>query len=99
MPKQTDPLTAEQVSELLNLLPYVKWDRWAGELQDGRIVVYGWIARDDDRHDFVVLLITEDGINSITSSTKYSGDILARLGKGQSGDHKPCKRVRDTFNL
>ena len=89
------------VEEALAKLPYVKWDRWTGELgsEDG-IAVYGWIARDDSKADFVWMRIDNDGPWMFaTSSAQYSADISKRLNFQGSSGHHPCKRVEDFFNV
>ena len=89
------------VEEALAKLPYVKWDRWTGELgsEDG-IAVYGWIARDDGRSDFVLVRIDNDGPwTFFTSSAKYSEDISKRFNFPGNAGHHPCKRVEAYFRV
>lgn len=82
------------IEEILNKLPEVTWDRWAGELN--LMGVFGWLSRDDGRFDFVHLCIAEGKVFGFsTSSAKYSDEFAGRLGIGDQ--HCPCKRVEDTF--
>ena len=88
-----------KIEKTLNLLPEVTWDRWAGELGDKNGVgVFGWIARDDGKSDFVYLRIDNDGVWLVaTSSEKHSADFLRRLGLKKTQRHQPCKRVEHYF--
>lgn len=81
----------------LNLYPEVQWDRWNGELADELgVAVFGWIAREDGKSDFLFLRIDKDGIWMITtSSAKHSDDFVRRAGF--EGGHLPCKRVEASF--
>ena len=101
VPGVADQRLVRCVEEALAKLPYVKWDRWTGELgsEDG-IAVYGWIARDDSKADFVWMRIDNDGPWMFaTSSAQYSEDISKRLNFQGSSGHHPCKRVEDFFNV
>lgn len=85
------------VTETLNLLPEVTWDRFIeGE---GHVTAYGWVERDGKCPDFVLVSLDCDGPwYFATSSAKYSEDFHRRLGFKQSSEgHKPCQRVEDRF--
>lgn len=84
------------LAELLNRMPFVEWDRmtFSRDRQTGEmlVAVYGWIARDDSRSDFVVVLI-EHGIGFTTSSAERSEEIAQLLGLASV--HVSCERVED----
>lgn len=48
------------VTETLNKLPEVTWDRFAGDGVEN-VSVFGWIERDDGRSDFAFVMIDKDG--------------------------------------
>ena len=52
--------TIQKVERVLNLLPEVTWDRWAGELEEHLVSVgvFGWVPRADGRSDFVFCVLT-----------------------------------------
>jgi hypothetical protein len=82
------------IEETLNLFPEVKWDRWAG-CPEAIISVFGWIARDDGKHDFLLLWMYEgQAVGMYTSSASYSKEFAARLGMQEHNDYK---RVEDGF--
>lgn len=89
------------IERSMNLLPYVKWDRWTGEIgSEFGICVYGWISRADGKSDFVLLRIDNEGPWMFaTSSAHYSEDISKRLAMENSSGHSQCKRVRDYFKV
>jgi hypothetical protein len=84
-----------KIEEILNLFPEVMWDRWSGSMNVGAMDVFGWIAREDGRYDFCVLLFFDGEVSSIiTSSARYSEEFSNRLG---FTGHNPCKRVEKYF--
>lgn len=85
-------------AEILNRFPEIRWDRLVEEDGDDPVlVVYGWIARDDARSDFVVFKITDDlRVGFVTSSARYSASISDRL-YGDHDDHDDCQRVEEFF--
>lgn len=91
----------QTVEEILNKFPEVIWDRWTGSLEDKHgIGVYGWIARDDGKSDFLFLRIDQDGPWLFaTSSSKHSSVFSSRLNfdAEDSGGHKSCKRIEHFF--
>lgn len=77
----------------LNLFPEVAWDRWAGEPK-GRMSVFGWIARQDGKFDFMRLVLWRgQPMEFTTSSARYSAEFSQRL----SFSHADCKRVVHHF--
>lgn len=92
--------TDEARAEILNRLPMVRWDRCV-RLPDGAVTVYGWIARDDGRSDFVLVafLWPDDPLNyyAWTSSVEHDDAISAALFGDEDCVHTPCERVGDVF--
>lgn len=83
-----------EVEAILNLLPEVTWDRWAGHVFDN-VSVYGWLPREDGKSDYVLLMLDENGCWFFsTSSAEHSATFAERLG---FKTHKACKRVEDYF--
>lgn len=83
------------VSDTLNDLPFVRWDRLARGPDE--FVVYGWIDRPDGRHDFIVVTFhTTGGVSHTTSSADRSEEISRLLyGHVTESGHVPCERVED----
>lgn len=82
-----------KVELALNMFPEVQWDRWTGT--KNYFAVYGWIPREDNRSDFLVLFFEEcDLSGSVTSSAKYSEIFSKRMGLNHSG----CNRVEHLFS-
>lgn len=78
------------VESVLGGLAFVKWDRFVPF--DIGLRVYGWIPREDNRSDFVVLDLIWNEMKAIliaTSSSKYSNDIARYLEL----EHNPCMRL------
>jgi len=80
----------------------VEWDRftvgdWGGEQA---VSVYGWIDRDDEYHDFVLVIFwpESEGVYHTTSSAEYTEE-LTQLLHGEDGGHNECHRVEDTFTV
>lgn len=89
-----DAAERDRRAAFLNALPFVRWDRCVG---DDEQVVYGWIAREDGRADFVLMEFGPgDDVGFTTSSALYSRDIMAAL-YGTAEGHRDCERVEDVF--
>ena len=93
-----------EVTKALNSLHFVRWDRFVDVELDYTITAYGWIDREDEKKDFVVLTYYKlehpfyIGFNFVTSSKKFSKDIAAILGIGNGEEeHVVCQRVEDVF--
>lgn len=88
------------IADRLMAVDYVRWDRF---IWDGRNVfsVYGWIDREDDHADFVLvdiyLLPGKTSANVTTSSAEHSRDLVRRISKIESEEHYDCQRVEDHF--
>lgn len=95
----------EHVAGWVNRFPEVIWDRMthadAGETDEyawpEQVWVFGWIARDDGRTDFLVLQFFRDADAdwsspfTSTSSARYSAEFADRVGRGD--EHGDCQRV------
>ena len=78
----------QKVSDTLNKLPFVNWDRYF-EYESGASY-FGWIDREDKKKDFVVVDLFKDGtIGYATSSEKYTKEIAEIL----NCTHSECKRI------
>jgi hypothetical protein len=86
------------VKTILNRLPFVEWDRWY-PLGNGAVKVFGWIDREDQYKDFVLLRLVpeEQVIEYSTSSAAYAETIADRL-PGDLG-HVECRRVENHFDV
>lgn len=83
----------DSVTAALAKLPEVSWDRWGGELD--WCAVFGWLPREDGRHDFVQLTFDNGKcVGFATSSSARSAEFAARLG---IEGHCDCKRVEHWF--
>lgn len=80
----------------LRRFTFVKWDRFISlGLYEYH---YGWIDRDDEYKDFLLIQFARDfPIFWISSSVKYHNDI------GKILDHLntdiKCKKIKDHFNI
>lgn len=87
----------------LVVVTFVRWDRYlrvpvGAEGQYEMLTVYGWIDRDDDRSDFVVLFPSYDETPGfVTSSAKHSAAINSLLYKDvdPTAPHYECERIDD----
>lgn len=85
-----------EMAETMRLFPEVVWDRFVGDDEDA--AAYGWIERDDDRSDFLLLRFLDGGtrVGFTTSSARYSEEFMERL-TGTSEGHIDCERVEEWF--
>ena len=88
----------ENIEYHLNLFPEVRWDRFTET--DTEFDIYGWIARDDGRSDFILFEVTPSKTSDdwnwwfCTSSAKYSHEFDRRLDpKNDAKGHVDCERV------
>ena len=83
-------------------LHFVLWDRFTVGEDGTRYIFYGWIKREDEYKDFVVMEYftpehdTYDGFSFVTSSAKWSEEIC-RIVYGHVEDHEDCIRIEDHF--
>jgi len=101
-PVNTELILAE-LSDKLAELDFVEWDRYTGgEWPDGRqcVTVYGWIDRDDDYKDFVVIIRWSNGqLYFTTSSYAHTEQIFEVLFEDSLDNHNDCKRVENALNI
>lgn len=101
--KVTDKASfTDLVIEHLEMLPFVRWDRFTylySKSSNG-VCIYGWIDREKDAYkDFITLDIYDDGdVNYMTSSSEWSLKIF-RILNGEGRGHQKCKRVEDFFDV
>lgn len=84
----------EFIESILDKLDFVNWDRYFGE--DENLVFLGWIDREDNYKDFVVLDFSVRPIWFVTSSKKYSKKIGELL---EHRSHSECKRIEHDFDV
>jgi len=88
----------------LDDVEFVEWDRftisdWFGQQQ--HVTVYGWIDRDDEYKDFVLVVFWPEieQFYFTTSSKEYTKEVYERLVGESPKHHNECNRVEDTFNV
>jgi hypothetical protein len=87
----------EDMAAILNAITEVagaQWDRCTRS--DEHCTAFGWIFRDDDLADFVIVRFADEGVWWATSSAKYSREISKRL-LGTDATHHDCERVSGVF--
>jgi len=102
-----EPEVLAAMAQRMNRLTEVKWDRCV--IHDDTAVAYGWIYREDEHADFVLLdfswgetegldgkTIPWIGVGFSTSSAIFSALINQRL-RGDEAPHKDCERIEDVF--
>jgi len=80
----------------------VEWDRYGFRHEDDSGFIFGWIKRDDNFYDFLVVRFWLDWnrggpqffCSYDTSSKKYSKEIGVRLGSNLEG-YVECKSAKD----
>jgi hypothetical protein len=79
----------------------VKWDRYAIRNENDSGFIFGWIKRDDNFYDFVIVRFWLDWgkgmqflCNYDTSSAKYSKEIGLKLGSSLE-DYIECQPASD----
>ncbi len=85
-----------KIEAVLNSLPEVIWDRWAGQ-KDGYMTAFGWIKRRDGQRDFVVVFLDSGKPWAVVTSSAACSEQFSRTLGLTSGEHRPCKRVADEF--
>jgi len=95
----------EHVADALETLSWIKWDRYVTgsglTTHDSRFYaeVYGWIEREDEHADFVVLTVFGDGeIGHVTSSPMADKRINKELYGAPADAGNECQRVEDEFD-
>jgi len=80
------------ITEVANRMDFVVWDRTVVFEELSHAMLYGWIARDDGRFDFVVLWFWFDGEPQwtfVTSSARYS-PLLQEMQDPET-EHNDCR--------
>ncbi len=85
----------QRIEGVLLSFPEVRWDRYSG-LMAGYCTFSGWIDRDDQYKDFMVLDFDSGVVAEYcTSSAKLSAEFAARL----DFSHDDCIRVEADFDI
>jgi hypothetical protein len=98
-----DDADREWLASYCNRLPFVAWDRVVVWPDGSYAEVYGWIARDDGRSDFVVLSAWPETrlLHCLSSSAERSheiGNLIAgRPADAEPEGHVDCQRVEDVL--
>ena len=99
----TSELLLAELSESLEAMDFVTWDRYTGgEWSEGQqyVTVYGWIDREDTYKDFVEVIKWENGgVYFTTSSAEHTEDIYEVLFDDSLENHNDCKRVENVLDL
>jgi len=75
------------IAQVLKKLSFVNWDRYFGE-ED--LTFFGWIDREDNYKDFLVLnFFSDGGISFSTSSAEHTKEIADILNL----EHSDCHRI------
>lgn len=83
----------EKIEETLKKFDFVNWDRYF--TCNCGLSVFGWIEREDEYKDFVILDFIGEEITFATSSKKYSEKIAGLLNQ----EHSDCQRVEDFLDI
>ena len=83
----------EEIIKTLEKFDFVNWDRYFGE--DEKLTFFGWIDREDNKKDFLVLDFSISPLWFATSSKIYSKKISEVFGVS----HLDCKRVEDFCDI
>ncbi len=108
MDEKLRPDEKDSIVAVLNMLPFVVWDRASFSIlprlgQDKRrefwLMVYGWIDREDAYKDFIVMdFVLKKGIIEAniltTSSAKYSEEAV-KIIYGEDRKHNACFRIEN----
>lgn len=98
MKNKRSDVEKKPIIQKMKEMSFVKWDRLT-RFKD-EINAFGWIERNDNYKDFVVLSQLKDGgFWFITSSKNFSSLIHEIVFKRDSYSikHNPCERVEDVF--
>ncbi len=83
----------QRVINGLNKFPEVVWDRFTGDAED-YFRCFGWIAREDDKFDFMVIDFDKgEVVDYSTSSAKYSLEFSKRI----NFTHENCQSMYEFF--
>ena len=87
----------------LEALEFVEWDRFTVGDWDGQtyVTVYGWIDREDDYKDFVIILRWADGTTYYTTSSAERTEEIHRIlwPDDPIEEHNDCQRVEEYIDI
>ena len=92
----------QDLADDLRALSFVQWDRFtAGEWSPdiNYLQVFGWIDRDDDYKDFVLILQWDNGERFFTTSSAEYTDAISKELFDDSAGHNDCQRVEDYLDI
>lgn len=94
----------EWIAEQLGTASIVEWDRFIVEDHDGtqRVEVYGWINRDDDYKDFVIVRFWPENeeFGYTTSSDEWTEWLYNEwFDHDDLSGHNECRRVEHAFDV
>jgi hypothetical protein len=90
------------IAEVLNEVKRARWDRCIDLI--GVLRLYGWVEREDDHADFVVLDVQRYSdspdldytFGTSSPDPALSAEVAAAIGI-DVGDHVPCQRIEEVF--
>ena len=96
-------LPKDLMKQDMECLPFVKWDRFIHDLNKKKVVLYGWIDRNDTKKDFLIMEYraqegTKWSTGYMTSSAKHCKEINSALGMDEES-RVDCQRVEDQFDV
>lgn len=93
----------QAIAKVLNAVKQVNWDRCI-DSGGGVLRLYGWVERDDEHHDFVLLDVqrysdvpTIDYTFATSCPDPELGAEMAKAIGIAMADHTPCLRVEEVF--
>lgn len=88
----------KRIEKWLEKFLFVQWDRFC--VDEEHTTIFGWIERDDEYKDFIVLYFIGGFLDSyMTSSSFYSLPIYKMINGGSAKGHVNCQRVEGRFNV
>ncbi len=80
------------IENVLEKLPFVKWDRYFGE--DGCWTFFGWIDREKDNYkDFVTLDFHLENRDLVISYATSSAERTEEIAEILNCSHSACSRI------
>jgi len=81
-----------KITNWLNKLPVVRWDRISQKV--GHIYAFGWIDREDEYKDFIVIdFVNGEPVDYVSSDIKYNLEHRRILGLFT----QKCQRIEKCF--
>jgi hypothetical protein len=84
-----------EMASVMNLCPEVAWDRCTR--RETLWSAFGWIAREDGRHDYLVIFVDGEGIVGSSTSSAELSRVFSERFFGHGRNHTDCERVEDVF--